>query len=65
MKIYTIKDEDGILRPKTILTISEKAHAVRNGEITLVDYGKEEVEQFIEKSKANYMLAVCKLVEIK
>lgn len=64
MKIYTVKDKEGILRPKVILELPLLTQAVLDGKIVNKDYGVQTVLDYIEKSKGEFKLAVCELTEI-
>lgn len=64
MKIYTVKDKENKLYPKTILELPNVSEAVRDGKIVEVDYGLETVLSYIEKDKSGEMsLAICELIE--
>jgi hypothetical protein len=64
MKVYTIKDEEGKLYPKAFLSIPTISKTVIDGQVVEVDYGLEDVTAYIEKSKGQFTLAVCEVLEI-
>lgn len=63
MKVYTIKDADGNLYPKAVLAAPLIVEKVIDGKIVEVDYGAESIIDYIQKSKGEYRLAVCELIE--
>jgi len=64
MKIYTIKDTDGILYPKAFLAVPTPSQAVKDGNIVDVDLGMDSALDYINKSKGQFTLAICELTEI-
>jgi len=64
MKIYTIKDENGVLFPKAILELPNISEAIRDGSVVTVDYGMETVLDWLKSKKGKgFFLAVCNLTE--
>ena len=62
MKIYTIKDKNGRLYPKTILEFPTISEAIREGKIVSVDYGLETVMEWLGSKKGEgFSLAACEL----
>ena len=64
MKVYTVKDEDGNLYPRAILTLPKMFEGVIDKKIVQVDYGLDDVNEYLSKNK-ELSLAVCELTEIK
>lgn len=64
MKIYTVKDAEGVIRPKVKLEVPFVSEGVEGGKIVMKDYGLKEMELFLAESKGNFSLAVCELTEI-
>lgn len=63
MKIYTVKDADGKLYPKAFLEIPTLSQTVVDGKIVDVDYGLDTANEYVKKSKGQFSLAVCELLE--
>ena len=66
MKIYTIKDEDGVIRPKAMLELPKVMEVFRDGKIVTVDCGMEAILEYIEsKHGKGCSVVVCELTVIK
>ena len=61
MKVYTIKDEEGNLKPQAILKVSTVSKSVLNGQIIEVDYGLEDIKTYLKKNP-DCTLAICNLI---
>lgn len=64
MKVYTIKDADGKLYPKAFLSIPTLSKTIVDGQIVDIDYGLDEAIEYAKKSKGQFNLAVCDLLEV-
>lgn len=64
MIIYTVKDQDGTLRPQVFLSEKTMRKTIVNNELVELDFGLTSAFEFLEsRNGKGFTLATCELID--